>query len=188
MQPDDFNKSGRKRVCGLPILRSAAAQVLRQIAINAGAQSLKGTSVSVGIGAAAVFRNAARRSRGLIHQRVRKSRFLAQQQSHAGRRPQPQLSEKMLMQLGVFSVGDGTHCSSLHRFEGGGLPCRITLFTALIHIHRVACPSAAAPRTDALLHQWRASSHRHVTSPPPNAGPPQKLNFLPRSASFDAAL
>lgn len=48
MQPDDFNKSGtekksnNKEFSGLPILRSAAARVLCQIAINAGAQSLKG--------------------------------------------------------------------------------------------------------------------------------------------------
>lgn len=34
--------SQTKRVCRLPILRSAASQVLCQIAINAGAQSLKG--------------------------------------------------------------------------------------------------------------------------------------------------
>lgn len=103
-----------------------------------------------------------------------------QHPSHACSWPEPQLSEKMLMQaLSVFSERRHALFKPASVWRGGGLPCRITLFTALIHIHRVACPSAAALWTDTSFGQWIASSLQHVMSPPPNAGPPKNWIFSP---------
>lgn len=150
----------------------------------------KGDLISLDIGTMVVLRNAASLpfSPRFNSSVGAEKEISPQHPSHACSWPEPQLSEKMLMQaLSVFSERRHALFKPASVWRRGGLPCRITLFTALIHIHRVACPSAALRRTDTSHGQWAASFLQHVMSPPPDAGP-KKLNFFLYSASFDAAL
>lgn len=148
MKQDKFNKSDKKKSFRLTHSEICCCTGPLSDRHQCWSTISKGElTISLGIGATVVFRNAASHSRGL-------PLISLQHPSHACCWPEPQLSEKMLMQaVSVFSERRHALFKPALVWRGGGLPCRITLFTALIHIHRVACPSAAVPWTDTSLCQ-----------------------------------
>lgn len=152
---DKFNKSDKKSLklthseiccCTSPLSDRHQCQ---------GTISKRDLNISLGIGATVVFRNAASQlvDEVLFISGCRKRDFTAASE------PCLQLARASIV---WENANAGSQCfqwktarivQACIGLKGGGLPCRITLFTALIHIHRVACPSAAERWTDTSLGQ-----------------------------------